>query len=129
MPFMRMQHATDPKKEILDAMGNIEDIEIYNNQVLIAFYIRPNVTKGGIHLSDTTREEDKWQGKVGLVIKHGSTAFTSDDEWFQNADVGVGDWVICRPGDGWNVVVHGVMCRLIEDYHIKGKVQAPDSVW
>jgi len=129
MPFMRMSHETDPKQSLLEELGNLDDIEVFNNQVLVAIYIRPTKTKSGIMLSDQTREEDKWQGKVGLVVKHGSTAFQSDDEWFKSTQVNVGDWVVCRPGDGWNVNVHGVMCRMIADYDIKGRVESPDAVW
>ena len=129
MPFMRMEHPTDPKKAIWDDLGNIDDVELFNNQVLIAVYIRPNKTKSGIMLSDNTREEDKWQGKVGLVVKAGPSAFQPNDEWFQGTQIDVGDWVVCRPGDGWNVIVHGVMCRIVADYDLRGRVQAPDSVW
>lgn len=129
MPFMRMEHAVDPRKAIWDELGNIDDVELFNNQVLVAVYIRPNKTKSGIMLSDGTRDEDKWQGKVGMIVKSGPSAFRADDEWFKDTQVNVGDWVVLRPGDGWNVIVHGVMCRIISDIDLRGRVKAPDSVW
>jgi co-chaperonin GroES (HSP10) len=130
MPFMRMHHDTDPKQALLDEMGPLDDLEVFNNQVLVAIYVRPNKTKGGIMLSEQTRDEDKWQGKVGLVVKKGPTAFKDEeDTWFKDIKVEVGDWVVCRPGDGWNINVHNVMCRMIADYDIRGRVSAPDAVW
>ena len=65
MPYMRMEHDTDPAEMIRKEMGNISDIEIFHNQVLVAIYIRPEKTKSGLYLSAQTREEDKYQGKVG----------------------------------------------------------------
>jgi hypothetical protein len=35
MPFMIMEHATDPKQKLLDDIGDISAFEIFNNQILI----------------------------------------------------------------------------------------------
>jgi len=64
MPFMIMEHATDPKQKLLDDIGDISAFEIFNNQILIAIYVRPQKTKSGILLPDQMRDEDKIQGKV-----------------------------------------------------------------
>jgi len=130
MPFMIMEHATDPKQKLLDDIGDISSFEIFNNQILIAIYIRPNKTKSGIYLSDQSREEDKVQGKVGLVVKKGPAAFVDEtSEWFKDISVEVNDWVVFRPSDGWSITVNNVLCRIIDDTAVRGKVDAPDRVW
>jgi co-chaperonin GroES (HSP10) len=130
MPFMIMDHAVDPKQKLLEDIGDLSNVEIFNNQILVAVYIRPNKTKSGIYLSDQSREEDKVQGKVGLVVKKGPSAFVDDgNEWFKDISVEVNDWVVFRPSDGWSITVNNVLCRMIDDTAIRGKVDAPDRVW
>jgi len=130
MPFMIMDHAVDPKQKLLDDLGDISSVDIFNNQILVAVYIRPAKTKSGIYLSDQSREEDKLQGKVGLVVKKGPSAFVDEaNEWFKDVSVEVNDWVVFRPSDGWSITVNNVLCRMIDDTAIRGKVDAPDRVW
>jgi co-chaperonin GroES (HSP10) len=130
MPFMIMEHATDPKQKLLDDIGDISAFDIFNNQILIAIYIRPSKTKSGIYLSDQSREEDKVQGKVGLVVKKGPAAFVDEtSEWFKDISVEVNDWVVIRPSDGWAITVNNVLCRIVDDTAVRGKIDVPDRVW
>lgn len=130
MPFMRMQHDVDPKKAIWDDLGDISDIEIFHTQVLVAVYLRPEKTKSGIYMAPQTRDEDKYQGKVGLIIKKGADAFIDPEgKWFKGVKLDVGDWVVFRPSDGWQINVHGRLCRILADTDIRGRLPAPDAVW
>jgi len=125
-----MAHTTDPKTDLLKEIGDISDVEVFNNQVLVAIYIRPEQTLGGIILTNNIREEDKWQGKIGLVLKKGPSAFVDDSKnWFNGVDVEVNDWVVFRPSDGWGLTVNGNMCRLLDDTVIRGRVNHPDTVF
>ena len=125
-----MDHALDPKKELISVLGDTSNVEIFNNQILVAIYIRPEKTVGGIILTNTIRDEDKWQGKVGLVIKKGPSAFVDDNKnWFNGITLDVNDWVIFRPSDGWGLTINGIMCRLLEDTVIRGRVSHPDQVF
>ena len=125
-----MDHALDPKKELISVLGDTSNVEIFNNQILVAIYIRPEKTVGGIILTNTIRDEDKWQGKVGLVIKKGPSAFVDDSKnWFNGITVDANDWVIFRPSDGWGLTINGIMCRLLEDTVIRGRVSHPDQVF
>ena len=125
-----MDHALDPKKELISVLGDTSNVEIFNNQILVAIYIRPEKTVGGIILTNTIRDEDKWQGKIGLVIKKGPSAFVDDSKnWFNGITLDVNDWVIFRPSDGWGLTINGIMCRLLEDTVIRGRVSHPDQVF
>jgi len=130
MPQMAMKHEVDPKKELLAALGDVSGVDVFNNAVLVAIYVRPNRTKSGIYLTDNYTSEDRIQGKAGLVVKKGPRAFVDErGEWFADASINEGDWVIFRPSDGWAINVNGVACRLIDDTAIRGKVDQPDRVW
>jgi len=130
MPPMKMQHAVDPAQEIRDAVGNLKDVELFNMQVLVGIYIRPQKTKSGIILTDKTVEEDRYQGKVGLVLKAGPSAFVDETgKWFNGETVKVGDWVVFRPSDGWAVSINGQPCRILDDLSIKARVKEPDMIW
>lgn len=130
MPFMIMEHDQDPKKKLREEVGDVTPFEIFNNQILVAIYVRPQKTKAGIFLPDQMRDEDKIQGKVGLVIKKGPSAFVDEgNEWFKDVTVEEDDWVVFRPSDGWSITVNNVLCRIIDDTAVRGKVDAPDRVW
>jgi len=130
MPFMVMEHSTDPKQALKKEVGNVDSVEVFNNQVLVAVYTRPEKTKSGIYLTSGTRDEDKIQGKVGLVLKKGPQAFVDpSNNWFEGIDISLDDWVFFRPSDGWSVTINNVVCRMLDDTNIRGRIQAPDQVW
>ena len=82
MPQREMDHANDPRQALKEQIGNIDDIEIFNNQILVAVYIRPEKTKSGIYLPDNNRAEDQYQSKIGLELKKDSTAFIDEENKF-----------------------------------------------
>lgn len=126
-----MLHADDPRKDILDKIGDISNLSILHNRILVATYIRPEKTKGGIILTESTRDEDEYQGKVGLVIAIGPRAFVDDeDAKFHGQSVKLGDWVYYHPHDGKQLKIKGVHCRLFAyETQIVGTVEHPDAVW
>jgi co-chaperonin GroES (HSP10) len=125
-----MSHEVDPKEKLLAELGDLSKFEVFNTRVLVAVYIRPEKTKGGFYLTDKTRDEDRYQSKVGLVVRKGPSAFVeSDGKWFDGLDINVGDWLVFRPSDGWNLTVHGVLCRMFDDASFQGRVPHPDEVY
>lgn len=130
MPYMVMEHGVDPKKKLKEEVGSLKNVEIFNNQVLLAIYMRPEKTKSGLFMPDSHRDEDRHQSKVGLVLKTGPNAFIDDtNTWFKDVQVSEGDWLVFRPSDGWPITVNGVLCRILDDTNIRGRVQHPDEVW
>jgi len=130
MPAMLMAHEDDPAKTITDKIGSLDDFTIFGNHVLIGIYERPNKTKSGVYLSDQTRNEDRYQGKAGLVLKKGPTAFVSDSNYdFKGQNAEVGEWVAIFVSDGRQIVINGQLCRLVEDQYIRLKMPAPDVVY
>lgn len=127
---MTMEHEIDPSAVLLKELGELSAVEVFNNQMLVAVYIRPQKTKSGIILTSQTTDEDRFQSKVGLVVKKGPNAFKDDTgEWFSGIEINENDWIVFRPSDGWSITVNGVLCRMIEDVNIKARIDQPDRVW
>ena len=76
-----MTTETDPARKLLNELGDTSGIELLHNQVLVAIQLEPEKTKGGILLTPRTRDEGKYQSKLGLVIMKGPKAFVSTEEW------------------------------------------------
>lgn len=130
MPPMIMLHETDPKEALLADIGDLSEFEVFHNDIIVAVYLRPEKTKSGIFLTDAHRDEDKYQSKLGLVVKMGPDAFVDDSgTWFQGVNIKVGDWVWHRPSDGFSLTVNKVLCRSLKDTSVRGTVQSPDMIW
>lgn len=130
MPAMEMTHDTDPKDDLLQAIGDLSDFSVFHNDVIVAVYLRPEKTASGIILPDQHRDEDRYQSKVGLVVAAGPDAFVDESgAWFTGVNVKIGDWVWFRPSDGFNLTVNKVLCRALKDTSIRGTIQHPDMVW
>lgn len=133
MPVLEMVHDKDPKEVIWDGVKEyINDVHITGSQILIGIYVRPEKTKGGLFLTDNYRDEDKFQGKAGLILKLGSMDFDEDDKKFFGGRLPqVNDWVVYRPSHAFPVQFRNkVECRILEDARlIKAIVPAPDLVW
>lgn len=134
----------DPAKPLLEAAGDLSDYEIFHNLVLVATYVPPpKVFKGPkgedieFHESDKSLLEHRFQGKVGLVLKIGPTAFVDDGATkFGEMFVERGDWVVYRVTDGFEMYIRdrrkineGLSCRLIEDVFVRGRVSDPSLIY
>jgi len=128
MAFASMLHEEDPVQKVLKELGDLSGVELFHNQLLVAVYIRPGKTKSGILLAEQTLSEDRFQSKLGLIVKKGPQAFISGGEW-QFPDIELNDWILFRPSDGWNITINGVLCRILTDTAIKGRISSPDLIW
>lgn len=130
MPQREMDHEGDPRTNLKEQIGNIDGVEIFNNQILVAVYIRPQKTKSGIYLPDSTVGEDQFQSKIGLVLKKGPSAFIDEENrWFREMQIELDDWIVFRPSDGWPITINNNLCRVLDDTAVRGRVQQPDKVW
>ncbi len=118
----------DPvKKEIFDAIGDLSKLDrLFSARVLVATYIPPRKSKGGIIFTDSELQESVYQPAVGLVIAKGPRAFKDDaSSEFHGQDVAIGDWVVHK-GGARRVQLNGVNCRLVDDTQIDMVVTSPD---
>lgn len=131
MKALLADHQVDPKKEIWDRVQPyLGQIEVIGARLLIAIYQRPEKTKGGIIITQKTQGEDVWQGKVGLVLKMGPLAFTSDEKaTFLPPLPLIGDWVAVRVGDTWQAIIGEQHVRMVEDVDVRLILQQPDIIF
>ena len=127
----RLAQAPNPRIGLIKELGDLTKIAVMSNRVLVAIFIAPEKTKGGLIRATQTIKEDVYQGCVGLVVKLGKTAFRDEPQthtYFHEQRVKIGDWVLFRPGDGKRVQINGVDCRLIEDVLIDGVLEDPEII-
>jgi co-chaperonin GroES (HSP10) len=134
MPFMRMEHTEDPAETIISKVGmkhgEIPGFRLHGNRILVGMYERPEKTKSGIVLTQQTRQEDEYQGKAGLVLMKGHSAFESDENIdFGPDNVKVGDWVMLFVSEGRSCKINGQLCRIIRDQDIAMAIPEPDQVF
>lgn len=133
-PQMNMVHVRDPAEELFDKVGDLDEVEVPLNKVLIGIYLRPEKmkTKGGVEflLTDQTRDEDKYQGKAGLILKRGPMAFVDDDRVkFNGFDPKPGDWVMFRPSTGLKFSMREVLCIIMTDTSVELTIPTPDMIF
>jgi co-chaperonin GroES (HSP10) len=130
MPQVAMFHETDPKTKIREEIGDLDGIQLFGNQILVAVYIRPEKTKSGIYLTNQTLEEDRYQGKVGLVLGRGALAFVDPEEkYFGGMEAKEDDWIVFRPSDGFQITINKVLCRVLRDDQVRLVIPTCDTVY
>ena len=129
---IRIVHERDPRQAIIEDVGPLDSIEVLFQNVLLGKYVRPAdaKTEGGVLLSEAVVADDKFQTKVGLVLKVGHTAFIdTPGVEFGGFKAEPGQWVAYRPSDGMTMQIGRHECRLIPDVHIKMRLRHPDAIY
>ena len=136
-------NATDPDQCValmreahLRAFGDVSQIEVFGDQILVMSFVQPERTAGGIIITDKAHDEARFQGKAGLVIAMGPQAFEDDSVLrFGGQRVSINDWVLTRPSDGLEIGKvcddgrSAVSCRLFRDVNIRARLSDPRLVW
>lgn len=120
----------DIKKAILDALGDLDGYEVLGSNVLCATYVRPEKTAGGLYLPEKSHDENRYQGKVALVLKMGAAAFKYDGAFeFEGQKPQVGDWVMHHAMDARELFIKGTSVKLIDSSLIRMIVPDPVAVY
>lgn len=115
----------DCKKNVIKHL-NGHGTEVMHAQVLVAQYIPPAKTKGGIIMPDSKVKEERHQGTIFLVVETGPGAFKDDNiAKFHGKKLKAGDWVMAVAGDGIAMDIKGMPCRLYQDTRILMRVKDP----
>lgn len=113
----------------LQVLGKFKD-QVLHSQVLTMTFVDSERTAGGIIKIAQTRDEDRFQGKVGLVVAIGPGAFKDDTiAQFHGTKLKLHDWVLTRPADGMEIFYNGCTLRLFEDVNIKAIIADPTMYW
>lgn len=120
------------KQQILKDLGDLDQYEVLDEMVLIAVYAESNVvsrvkdpTGRIVELvgTDNQTAESRFQGKVGLLVKMGPTAFKyhKNGQPYEGTKPDAGDWVVMNsPHDGREIGMRDinstgewVLCRRV----------------
>lgn len=121
----QISESLDPRKGIMEAIGDISGIEVCTDWVLLGTYIAPNKI-GSILVPDKVVGEDEYQGKCGLILKMGPLAFNYED--YVGPQFQVGDWAIFWVGDAKMMTINGTPCRMVRDDHLRMKIADPRQI-
>lgn len=124
-------------KKIFERVGDLSGVKVFGNRILVAKYERATVGYSGrLVAAAQTNMEDRYQGKVGLVLKVGTVAFVDDDvNKFHGDSVKVGDWIFYSYGDGTDVDVcpagsaDKIHCKVLKEGDVGGVVPRPDFLF
>lgn len=123
------QSVLPSKKAHLAALGDFTD-EVFHSQVLCMTYCQPEKTSGGIYIPPSSQVEDRFQGKIALVIGMGPGAFLDDAvAKFHGQKIKLHDWVLARPSDGMEFFYNGCTVRLFQDVDIRMRIADPSKFW
>lgn len=118
-------------KKHLDLSG----FTVFPTAIICAHFVS-NKSAGGIIRPTTNQNEQRWQGKCGLVVALGSEAFKdSADASFYGFKPKIYDWVVYRNSDGhdFDYVIKGqsdaIPCRWIKDGEIEMITPDPSLVY
>lgn len=115
----------------------IDDIRIGGQDVLVGVYVpaKDARSSGGIILPDGSREEYRWQGVTGLILKLGPFAYKTEKttDWFCDEDGNsappkIGDWVMFDVKDTHAFLLSKQPCRFVPCQYVRGIVSRPDLV-
>lgn len=119
------------KEKVWDLLGPaLKGYKVCGTDVLFVTYIEPETTSGGIIKAQQSQQEILFQGTVGLVVGLGPLAFKYDSKGFEWAGepAKIGDWIVVRFADCWEIHIAGMSCRLIDPENIRGIIDTPEII-
>ena len=135
---LALHEADDPAVAIRLRVKDYLDGFRVGGQFLLVGVYEPSKdarTLGGIYLPDKAREEYRWQGVTGLVLKLGPLAYKTEKtaDYFCDADgqpqpPKIGDWVMFDVKDARSFLLGKQPCRLVACTYVDAVVARPDMV-
>ncbi len=118
------------RKYVKDKLGSLEDYVVLGSNVLCATYVLPEKTAGGIIRPNLHVDQDRFQGKISLVLKLGESAFKYDGPYeYLGRKPKVGEYVMCHASDPRELAINEVSCRLVDSSLIRMIVPDPDAFY
>lgn len=129
----------ESKQAVFEFLGDLDTYTVLGDRVLVATYIPPNKSKGGILFVDSKQAEARFTGPVGLVLKLGSNAFEYDGQFkWEGVKPVVGDWVQFSSTDAREFFLgpsgrqaqhdNGISCRTFRSDQIVAIIDDPQRV-
>lgn len=127
--IQQISQAIDPKQGIIEAAGDLSDVDVFSDLVLIGTYIRSE-KKGSLILPKEYLEEDEHQSKTGLVLKVGPLAYGDwEDDDVRGKNATIHTWVAFAIKDTWPCQVNGAPCRFVPYEKLRARLKNPAMIF
>lgn len=109
-----------------DELGVEFPMERYGYLVLLKALVIPEVTKGGIYLTQSARNAAKREHNIGLVVGMGQEAFKDKERFPCGPKCKVGEWVFYAPYEKTDEHIGDNLCFFVNDERIMGPIPEAD---
>lgn len=130
--FAQYQTPDALKDAIFAQIGEVSAMipKMSPNELLVSIYVQPEKTAGGIIRPNSNVNEDRYQGKAVLLIAKGATAFKYQGAFpWEGPAPDVGEWLVMRVADGFDLDLNGVPCRMLDYAQYKMVISDPRLVY
>ena len=95
-------------------------------RILLKSLVLPEMTKGGIYLSQFTRDSARREYNIGLVVGIGVEAYKDKERFPAGPYCELGDWVFYTPHEKVDQYIGDFLCHFINDDRVLTSFPAND---
>ncbi len=97
-------------------------------RILVLPFKMKDVTKGGLHLAETTLEKQQVGSQVGLVMAMGSQCYKDKERYPEGPWCKEKDWVMFARYAGSRIKIDGGEMRLLNDDEVLATIDSPEDI-
>ena len=97
-------------------------------RILVLPFKMKEVTKGGLHLAETTLEKQQVGSQVGLVMAMGPQCYKDKERYPEGPWCKEKDWVMFARYAGSRIKIEGGEMRLLNDDEVLATIDSPEDI-
>ena len=97
-------------------------------RLLVLPFKMKDVTKGGLHLAETTLERQQVASQVGLVMAMGPQCYKDKERYPEGPWCKEKDWVMFARYAGSRIKIDGGEMRLLNDDEVLATIDSPEDI-
>ena len=97
-------------------------------RLLVLPFKMKDVTKGGLHLAETTLERQQVASQVGLVMAMGPQCYKDKERYPEGPWCKEKDWIMFARYAGSRIKIDGGEMRLLNDDEVLATIDSPEDI-
>ena len=97
-------------------------------RILVLPFKMKEVTKGGLHLAETTLERQQVASQVGLVMAMGPQCYKDKERYPEGPWCKEKDWIMFARYAGSRIKIDGGEMRLLNDEEVLATIDSPEDI-
>ena len=97
-------------------------------RILVLPFKMKEVTKGGLHLAETTLERQQVASQVGLVMAMGPQCYKDEERYPEGPWCKEKDWIMFARYAGSRIKIDGGEMRLLNDDEVLATIDSPEDI-